>query len=77
MKIDNLTKLTCLFGLLFIIGSIAMVLGGNEKTFKLDNGGVYIKDDVCMLNSTNVRSEKEMRADDEQCVRIRKSLKKE
>lgn len=56
---------------------IYSICNGRNSSYNLRNGGVYIKDDVCMLHSTDVRSEKEMRDDTEQCIQIRKSLKKE
>lgn len=75
IKMDKSTKLTCVFSLIFLIGG-GIVLLEDENHFKFSDEVLYLEDNICAINATDKRSDLRMRADVEECIRLRKESKK-
>ena len=60
-----------------ILITICLLVVSDKRHFTFSDEVLYIKDNICAMNATDERSDFQMRADVEECIRLRRSFKKE
>ena len=77
MKINSKVATTtgkCLLAASILV-TICVFVGSDERHFKFSDEVLYLEDNICAMNATDERSDRQMRADVEECIRLRKESK--
>lgn len=75
MKINSKVATRCLLATSILI-TICVLVASDKRHFTFSDEVLYLKDNICAMNATDERSDRQMRADVEECIRLRKASKK-